>query len=126
MGALPLALLLLADAPAPGGGEAVRAHDFARLTHRSALVGRGVRVVFTPDSAVGELGGGPWVEVAGPDDGVTRTVAFAAGEPEDGLDVAAPLVAEGRLVVLRTPARDGFEAVVEMRLEGARRVGAGR
>jgi hypothetical protein len=105
VGALPLALLLLADAPSPAPGEMVHAHDFARLTPHSALVGRAVRVVFTPDSAMGELRGGPWVEAAGPPDGAVRTVAFAPGESEDGFDVAAPLVAEGRLAVLRTPAR---------------------
>jgi len=44
------------------------------------------------------------VEAAGPP-GVRRTVQFARGETDEGLDVAQPIVVEGELVVIRHPAR---------------------
>jgi len=44
---------------------------------------------------------------------VLRTVQFARGETDEGLDVAAPVVVEGELVLIRHPARGQFPAVVE-------------
>jgi hypothetical protein len=61
------------------------------------------------------------IEAAGPP-GVLRTVHFAAGETDEGLDVAAPIVVEGVLVVIRHPARGQFPAVVELQVREARRV----
>ena len=53
--------------------------------------------------------------------GVLRLVHFAAGETDEGLDVAQPIVVEGELVVIRHPARGEFRAVVELQLREARR-----
>jgi len=36
-----------------------------------------------------------------------RTISFAKGETDDGLDVLAPIVVEGVLLVIRHPAREG-------------------
>jgi len=54
---------------------------------------------------------------------VLRTVSFATGETDAGLDVAAPVVVEGVLVVIRHPARGEFPAVVELQVREARRAG---
>src|SRR5215831_18432282 len=43
-----------------------------------------------------------------------RTVQFAKGESDDGLDLVQPIVVEGVLVVIRHPARGEFPAVVEL------------
>ena len=51
-----------------------------------------------------------------------RTVQFAKGENDEGLDVVAPVVVEGVLVVIRHPARGQFPAVVELQVREARRV----
>ena len=51
-----------------------------------------------------------------------RVVSFAQGETDEGLDIAAPLVVEGVLVVIRHPARGQFRAVVELQVREARRV----
>jgi hypothetical protein len=53
---------------------------------------------------------------------VLRTVQFAAGEGDEGLDVAQPIVVEGELVVIRHPARGEFPAVVELQVRDARRI----
>ena len=74
-----------------------------------------------PGSATDEVGGCVAVEVASPP-GVLRTVQFAAGETDEGLDVAQPIVVEGVLVVSRHPARGQFRAVVELQVREARRV----
>ena len=50
------------------------------------------------------------------------TVQFAKGETDEGLDVAAPIVVAGVLVVIRHPARGEFRAVVELQVRKARRV----
>ena len=42
---------------------------------------------------------------------VTCCVSFAQGETDEGLDVAAPVVVEGELRVIRHPARGQFRAV---------------
>jgi hypothetical protein len=54
--------------------------------------------------------------------GVLRTVHFARGETDEGLDVAQPVVVEGVLAVIRHPARGEFPAVVELQVRQARRV----
>jgi hypothetical protein len=59
--------------------------------------------------------------MAGPP-GVLRTVHFAEGEMDEGLDVAQPIVVEGVLVVIRHPARGEFRVVVEVQVREARRV----
>ena len=51
-----------------------------------------------------------------------RTSWFAKGEMDKGLDVLAPLVVEGVLVVIRHPAWGEFPAVVELQVRGAERV----
>jgi hypothetical protein len=60
-------------------------------------------------------------EAAGDGD-VLRVVSFAKGETDEGLDVLAPIVVEGELVVIRHPARGKFRAVVEVQVREARRV----
>jgi hypothetical protein len=52
---------------------------------------------------------------------VSRTVQFARGETDEGLDVAAPVVVEGVLWVIRHPARGQFPAVVELQVREALR-----
>ena len=54
--------------------------------------------------------------------GCLRTVQFVRGESGEGLDVAAPIIVEGILVVIRHPARGEFRAVVELQVREARRV----
>ena len=41
---------------------------------------------------------------------------------DEGLDVAAPIVVEGELVVIRHPGRGEFRAVVELQVRQARKV----
>jgi len=62
------------------------------------------RFVFVPDSLVDEHDGCFGVEAAGPP-GVSRTVQFARGESDEGLDVAQPIIVEGELLVIRHKAR---------------------
>ena len=42
---------------------------------------------------------------------MSRTVQFARGESDEGLDVAQPIVVEGELRVIHHPARGEFRAV---------------
>jgi len=51
-----------------------------------------------------------------------RTISFAKGESDEGLDVAQPVVVEGTLTVIRHPARGQFPAVVELQVREARRI----
>ena len=51
--------------------------------------------------------------------GVLRVVSFAQGETDEGLDVLAPMVVEGELVVIWHPARGEFRAVIELQVRGA-------
>src|SRR5262245_25308821 len=60
-------------------------------------------------------------EATGPP-GVLRTVQFARGESDEGLDVAAPVVVEGERVLIRHPARGQFPAAVELQVREARLV----
>ena len=77
------------------------------------------RFVLVPGSATDEVDGRVVVEAAGPP-GVLRTVQFARGETDEGLDVAQPIVVEGVLVVIRHPARREFPAVVELQVNISR------
>jgi hypothetical protein len=71
--------------------------------------------VFVPSSPPDEVDGRVLVEAAGPP-GVLRTVSFARGETDEGLDIAQPIVVEGVLVVIRHPARGQFPAVGEVQV----------
>jgi hypothetical protein len=50
---------------------------------------------------------------------VLRAVSFARGETDESLDIAAPIVVEGELVVIRHPARGQFPAVGELQVREA-------
>jgi hypothetical protein len=116
-----LAMLLPADVPPPIAGATVRAVWLADLHPERVTSGTAGRFVFVPGSATDEVDGRVLVEAAGPP-GVLRTVHFARGETDAGLDVQAPVVVEGVLVVIRHPARGEFPAVVELQVRQARRV----
>ena len=73
------------------------------------------------DSYPDEVDGRVLVEGAGPT-GVQRKVHFAAGETDEGLNVAQPIVVESVLTVTGHPARGGFRAVVGLRVREARLV----
>jgi hypothetical protein len=75
------------------------------------------RFVFMPDSRPDEVDGCVCVEAAGPP-GVLRTVQFARGESDEGLDVVAPIDVEGVLVLIRHPPRGKFRAVGFLALFG--------
>ena len=77
--------------------------------------------MFVPDRCPDEVNGHVEVDAAGPP-GVLRTVSFANGETDEWLDVAAPIVVEGVLVVIRHPAWGQFRAVVELQVREAWRV----
>ena len=116
-----LALLFAcAEVPPPDGAATVRAVWLAGLHPDQVRARTPSRCVFVPGSALDELAGGVLVEAAGPP-GVLRTVQFARGETDKGLDVAAPVVVEGVLVLIRYPARGQFPAVVELQVREARR-----
>src|SRR5262245_27903466 len=103
-----LALLLLGtDASSLPNASTVRAVWLADLTPERVTSPMHGRFVFVPDSLVDEHDGYYGVEAAGPP-GMSRTVQFAKGETDEGLDLAAPLVVEGVLVVIRHPARSAF------------------
>jgi len=117
---LLLALLALVDVPTPPDALTVRAVWLADLTAETAREGHG-HFVFVPDSLVDEHDGCSGLEAAGPPR-VSRTVQFARGESDEGLDLAQPIVVEGELLVIRHKARDQFRGFVELRVTGARRV----
>jgi hypothetical protein len=77
--------------------------------------------VFVPGSRADDVTGFWQVEAEGPPS-CLRVVAFHPSEDDEGLDIAAPLVVEGVLVVIRHPARGQFRAVVEVQVREARRV----
>ena len=79
------------------------------------------RFLFLPSSATDEVDGRVLVEAAGRP-AVLRTLYFGAGEWDEGLDIAAPVVVEGVLRVIRHPARGKFPAVVEWQVREARRM----
>ena len=116
-----LALLLSADLPSPPDPSTVRAVWLADLTPERVTSGTVGRFVFVPDSLVDEHDGCFGVEVAGPP-GVSRTVQFAKGESDEGLDIAQPIVVEGELHVIRHRARGEFRGFVELRVGNSRRM----
>ena len=71
-------------------------------------------------SRADDVTGGWQVEAEGPP-GCLRVVAFHPTEDNTGLDIVAPIVVEGELVVIRHPARGQFPAVVEVQVREARR-----
>ena len=75
---------------------------------------------FVPGSRADDVTGHRCVEATGAGD-VLRVVSFAAGETDESLAVAQPIVVEGVLVVIRHPARGEFRAVVELQVWEARR-----
>ncbi len=108
-----LLLFILLDVPQPPPADTVCAVELATLP-TAARPGPG-RFVFVPVIATDEVDGRVLVEAAGPP-GVLRTVHFAGGETDEGLDVAQPIVVEGELVVIWHPARGEFRAVVELQV----------
>jgi len=84
MPALILALLFTLDGPAPPCASTVRAVWLADVQLHNARPGQG-RFVFVPGSATDEVDGRVLVEAEGPP-GVLRTVFFARGETDEGLD----------------------------------------
>jgi len=119
---LPLALLLFAcaDVPPLPNADTVRAVWLAGLDPDRVRSGPG-RFVFVPGSLPDDVTGHWCVEATGASD-VLRVVSFAAGETDEGLDVAEPVVVEGVLRVIRHPARGQFPAVIELQVREARRV----
>jgi hypothetical protein len=89
-----LLVLLPADTPAltVGAADTIRAVWLADLHPDRVRAGTAGRFVFVPGSSADEIDGGVLVEDAGPP-GVLRTVHFAAGETDEGLDGASPIVA---------------------------------
>src|SRR5262245_32646838 len=95
---LLLALLALVDVPTPPDASTVRAVWLADLTPEEVTRPTHGRFVFVPDSLVDEHDGCFGLEAAGPP-GVSRTVQFAKGESDEGLNAAQPTVVEGELQV---------------------------
>jgi hypothetical protein len=92
----------------------------ATLTPLTARPGPG-RFVFLPGSRPSVHSDHDLIEAVAPP-GVLRCVEFAPGESEEGLDVLAPIVVEGVLVVRHHPAWGQFPAVEEVLVREARRV----
>ena len=97
--------------------------DLSALTpgRAAALAGRPGRFVFVPGSRPDDVAGFWQVEAEGPP-GCLRIIPFDPSEDDEGLDVVAPQVVEGELVVIRHPARGEFPAVAELQVRDARRV----
>ena len=108
-----------ADLPVPQVGTATAWLD--DLHSDRVQAGTVGRFVFVPGSRPDEVDGPVLVEAAGPP-GVLRTVCFARGETDEGLDVAEPVVVEGVLRGIRHPARGQFRAVIELQVREAQRV----
>ena len=73
------------------------------------------RFVFVLDSRPDEVDSCVSIEATGPP-GVLRTVFFARGETDEGLDLVQPIVVEGVLAVIGHPAQGPFPAVVELQV----------
>ena len=115
-----LTLLLTADLPSPApDARPVCAVWLAELTPERVANGTVRHFVFVSDSLVDEHDGCYGLEAAGPS-GVSRTVQFAKGESDEGLDLRQPIVVEGELHVVRHKARGEFRAVVELQVREAR------
>jgi hypothetical protein len=95
----------------PGGPQVLVVHPFADDLRKLLLKGQEdvIRLRFSLDA----LNKYP---------GLLRTVSFAKGEDDAGLDVAEPVVVEGVLCVIRHSVRGEFLAVVELQVREARRV----
>src|SRR5262249_60743755 len=107
---LPRALLFVcAAAPPRPGSRTIRAVWLADLDPDRVRPGPG-HLVFAPGSRADAVTGHECVEATGADD-VLRVVSFARGQTDEGLDIAAPIVVEGELVVIRHLARGQFRAV---------------
>ena len=89
--------------------------DLDPATVKCGTVGRWV---FVPGSRADHVTGSWQVETAGAGD-VLRVVSFAAGESDEGLDVAEPIAVEGVLLLIRHPARGEFRAVVALQVRKA-------
>jgi len=121
--ALLLCVLLAADGGSAAAHPApVQTTDMTTLTPLTARPGPG-RFVFLPGSRACRVSGRVGVEAAGPD-GCLRCREFDPCEDEDGLDVLAPVLIEGVLVVRHHPAWGEFPAVGEVLVREARRVAA--
>jgi hypothetical protein len=114
-------VLPLYNVPPPTSADTSRAAWLADLDPDRVQPGPG-RFIFVPDSPTEEVDGHIELEAAGWRPGLVRTVSFARGEDDEGLDVVQPIVVEGLLVVIRHPARGQFRAVVELQVREARRV----
>jgi hypothetical protein len=117
--ALLLSALLAADSGTTSHPAPVQTIDMATLTPLTARPGLG-RFVFLPGSRSCRVSGRVGVEAAGPDD-CLRCVEFDPCEEEDGLDVLAPVLIEGVLVVRHHPAWGEFADVEEVLVREARR-----
>ena len=94
-----------ADVPSPPPDAlTVNAVWLADLTPEQVTSPRHGRFVFVPDSRADDVTGHWCIQAAGAGD-VLRVVTFAVGETDEGLDIAAPIVVEGVLTVIRDPAR---------------------
>jgi hypothetical protein len=109
---LPMHALFLLLLFSPDGGvpppdaSTVRALWLADLHPGRVQPGPG-RFVFVPDSRTDEVDGHVELEAAGWRPGLLRTVSFARGESDEGLDVAQPIVVEDVLLVIRHPGARG-------------------
>src|SRR5262249_11745859 len=88
------ALFACTDVLPPISPATVRAVWLADLTPEQVTSPRHGLFVFVPDSLVDEQDGCYGLEAAGPP-GVSRTVQFARGETDEGLDLVQPYVVEG-------------------------------
>ena len=111
---------LSADDPPPIGAATVRAAWLTDLVPDRVHRGTVGRFVIVQGSVPDGVDGHVLVEAAGPAS-VLRTLQ-SAGESDEGLDVAAPMVVEGELVVTQHPERDQELTVVELQVREARRV----
>jgi hypothetical protein len=93
--------------------------SFSTPERADALVGKPGRFVFVPGAP--DNVAGSWQGEAGGPPGCLRIIAFEASEDDEGLDVVAPQVVEGVLVLIRHPARGEFAAVAELQGRDARR-----
>jgi hypothetical protein len=101
----------------------VASQTLAALTpeRAAALAGKSGRFVFVPGSRPDDVAGFWQVEAEGPP-GCLRIIAFGPSEDDEGLDVLAPQVVEGVLVVRHHPVRGEFPAVEEVLVREAQRL----
>ncbi len=109
-----------ADISSHESWEPVLTEDLGRLTPSNARPGRSGRFVFVSDSLTDEVDECFLVEADGP--GRLRSVLFAPGETDEGLDGVKPVVVEGYLVMLRHKASGQFSELIELEVRHVRRV----